>query len=585
MWWLPKSYWPVSLKYYMINPYLLSCIGLMLGIRVTKCFWNNLTDMFLIITGGKDSTFWAILEYGVLKAPICTMVISSFLFSFSKVYFDYGTKAVIYFTIPLLVYIILLWTGYYGSRELKKPNLREEKAFADKFVNMFLKIHSYFVNIGQANTLINPEITEHLCVGSSKKIRAEVDHLIQDFCNRLKYSIYAGFSTAYLSIYLPIAFLPKPVYGMPQYLLINEIWITKVFIIVVLTSFSVYFTYLLPLNYLNLLQKAAFHLGRWEEVEKNQAKEFVPFSDEILYPASEKVTVSFNNRFYKVADSKNAISTVAIPGNTAQFLFFRIASDPVRFVTFLCLFEFTLIVFQFSLLIMTSDWQHIVTLVLLMFANYLLLGKLFKDRVVVGRIYNPSGEDVDLWKQMSLNLDETSPKKLLDFIGRPVEIDVAPLTGKKSDTSVTGNIVTIDPESKSVCLVQFYHGIPSHSIYVPGTSVLEVHDLTEGPFDDVNLNYVKNTPELMMMINEKFRKKVEKKNYSEEEIERRRSRLLAKLEYSCVKHEVLDDGKTVLVGAVKIRAPFEVDSCFSENQLALGRVRKLVESVFDGTAV
>ena len=109
---------------------------------------------------------------------------------------------------------------------------------------------------------------------------------------------------------------------MPQYLLINEIWITKIFIIVILTSFSVYFTYLLPLNYLNLLQKAAFHLGRWEEIEKSQAKDFVPFSDEILYPANEKVTVSFNDKFYKVADSKNAISTVAIPGNTAQFLFF-----------------------------------------------------------------------------------------------------------------------------------------------------------------------------------------------------------------------------------------------------------------------
>ena len=109
---------------------------------------------------------------------------------------------------------------------------------------------------------------------------------------------------------------------MPQYLLINEVWVTKIFIIVVLTSFSVYFTYLLPLNYLNLLQKAAFHLGRWEEIEKSHAKDFVPFSDEILYPASEKVTISFNDKFYKVADSKNAISTVAIPGNNAQFLFF-----------------------------------------------------------------------------------------------------------------------------------------------------------------------------------------------------------------------------------------------------------------------
>ena len=164
--------------------------------------------MFLIITGGKDSTFWSFLEYGVLKAPICTMVISSFLFSFSKVYSDYGTRAIIYFTIPLLVYIILLWTGYYGVKDSKKVNLREEKTIVDRIVNVFLKIYSYFLNIGQSNVLINPEVAEHLCVGSPKKIRAEVDHLIQDFCNRLKYSIYAGFSTAYLSVYLPIAFSP-----------------------------------------------------------------------------------------------------------------------------------------------------------------------------------------------------------------------------------------------------------------------------------------------------------------------------------------------------------------------------------------
>ena len=186
---------------------------------------------------------------------------------------------------------------------------------------------------------------------------------------------------------------------------------------------------------------------------------------------------------------------------------------------------------------------------------------------------------------MSINIHEASSVELLGFIGRPVEIDITPLLGRKSDTSVTGNIVTIDPESRSICLIQFYHGRPSHSIYVPGTSVLEVHDLTEGPFDDVNLNYVKNSPTLIELIDSKYRKTIQKKSYSEEEIEQRKSRLLAKLEYSCVKHEILDDGKTVLVGAVKIRSPFDVDSCFSENQLALGRVRKLVESVFHETAV
>jgi len=78
----------------------------------------------------------------------------------------------------------------------------------------------------------------------------------------------------------------------------------------------------------------------------------------------------------------------------------RLAKDPVRLVTNLCLFQAALVAFQFWLLLLTSDWQQIVTLVLLMFANYLLLAKMFKDRVVIGRIYNPSSEDLQLIKQL-----------------------------------------------------------------------------------------------------------------------------------------------------------------------------------------
>lgn len=65
----------------------------------------------------------------------------------------------------------------------------------------------------------------------------------------------------------------------------------------------------------------------------------------------------------------------------------------------------------------------------------------------------------------------------------------------------------------------------------------------------------------------------------------RKVRLLSKFEYSCVKHEIADEGQTVIVGAVKIRSPFGVENCFSENQLALGKVRKLVESILAGTPV
>ena len=52
-----------------------------------------------------------------------------------------------------------------------------------------------------------------------------------------------------------------------------------------------------------------------------------------------------------------------------------------KMINALCLFEGLLILAQFWMLVLTTDWQHIVTLVLLMFANYLLLAKLFKDKV------------------------------------------------------------------------------------------------------------------------------------------------------------------------------------------------------------
>lgn len=41
----------------------------------------------------------------------------------------------------------------------------------------------------------------------------------------------------------------------------------------------------------------------------------------------------------------------------------------------MAIFQVGLIAAQFWMLVLTTDWQHIVTLVLLIFTNYLLLAK------------------------------------------------------------------------------------------------------------------------------------------------------------------------------------------------------------------
>jgi len=74
----------------------------------------------------------------------------------------------------------------------------------------------------------------------------------------------------------------------------------------------------------------------------------------------------------------------------------------------MCLFQAIVIGIQFWMLILTNDWQHTATLVLLMFANYLILAKIFKDRVIIGRIYRPSLEDQQLPARLLMESQQTS---------------------------------------------------------------------------------------------------------------------------------------------------------------------------------
>lgn len=51
--------------------------------------------------------------------------------------------------------------------------------------------------------------------------------------------------------------------GISQKILVDEWWEFELGLVVGLTAFSLYITYLLPLNYLDLLHRAAVHLGTW----------------------------------------------------------------------------------------------------------------------------------------------------------------------------------------------------------------------------------------------------------------------------------------------------------------------------------
>ncbi|GMT28746.1 hypothetical protein PFISCL1PPCAC_20043, partial [Pristionchus fissidentatus] len=261
----------------------------------------------------------------------------------------------------------------------------------------------------------------HMCSSVSSQVRQEVDVLVVDFFLRIKRCIFAGLSTAFLSIFLPLAFIPyRTSVGLPQKLLISEVWQLQMALIVFCTAFTHYVTYLFPLHYLDFMYRSAMHLGRWEAedppaiatITSSLAKKIpvvvhtIPTPSIIWsphaapYPEGTIVEVEGGKRFKAIPLSNKLRTVAAQPDNIYHSIFSYWCSHPLALINILCLSELVLIFMQLWLLVLTLEWQHILTLVFLMFANYLLLGKLFKDRVILQRVYEPSKEDLQLIQQM-----------------------------------------------------------------------------------------------------------------------------------------------------------------------------------------
>ncbi|VDM91645.1 unnamed protein product [Litomosoides sigmodontis] len=440
MWWLPKSYWHYSLKFHLINPYLLSCVGLLLGIRVTKCFWRMVTE--LAASARQDSSkanclLWDIIEWAAVKTPMFTMVATSFLFSFSRVYFDFPFKSLLYFGHPVFFFIYLFHDSvshklrYYATKLWFILNGRSSSEIS--------KVTAMYRDIMQPLMLIDVDSVVHVCSTNPLQVREEVSVLMRDFGLRIKHCFFSGLTTAYLSIFVPCVFTPqRSPPGLAQYMYIDILWVMELFCIVFLTSFSLYATYLLPLQYCDLMHRCAVHLGKWDRLTittvgnnsgnnsndgsscYNGSVSGSSCSSTISSGSSSSATgegdgistptrnsglangsiVLHHGHFYKAVAIVSALGVVAEPGDSDHSRFCRIGGDPVTLTSIMAIFQVGLIGAQFWMLVLTTDWQHIVTLVLLIFTNYLLLAKTFKDRVIIGRIYKPSPEDLQLIKEM-----------------------------------------------------------------------------------------------------------------------------------------------------------------------------------------
>ncbi|KAH7695512.1 hypothetical protein AAVH_37429 [Aphelenchoides avenae] len=353
---------------------------------------------------------WRVVEYAFIKTPLVAVICSSFAFSFSRVFVEFRLKTVMYFLFPVAVYV-LFFKGTIRKQVEKVSSCIKTSWSRRRSVEDVLDALAEL----DFSTIADIDQMGHTSPSTPDQVRKTSELLLEDCETRLMYCIFTGLITAYYAIFVPRAFVPdKTLRGRPQFMLIDDIWVTELCVIVALTAFSLYVTYLFPLQYLDLMYRYASQLGHWEKLDERriddlhslQNGETIPqYSDELpLATLSEGSVVQRNGVYYKAHYHRDQKSISAEPGNVRHAKFFKIGKDPVALSTYICVFQALLVGSQFWLLVLTTDWQHIVTLVLLMFANYLLLAKMFKDRVVIGRIFHPSPEDIQLVRQLQREL-------------------------------------------------------------------------------------------------------------------------------------------------------------------------------------
>nr|CAD7392022.1 unnamed protein product [Timema cristinae] len=123
-------------------------------------------------------------------------------------------------------------------------------------------------------------------------------------------------------------------------------------------------------RYCDVLHRAALHLGRWAS-----------WADSTLW--HQGALVKHCKEMYRA----EGISIAAEPGNQTHSRFYAVFSNPSCLVFMLLFLQLAMVLMQLVILVGSSEWYQIISVSLLLFANYYTLFKLFRDYLICWKVY------------------------------------------------------------------------------------------------------------------------------------------------------------------------------------------------------
>ncbi|KAH7708127.1 hypothetical protein AAVH_24629 [Aphelenchoides avenae] len=176
-----------------------------------------------------------------------------------------------------------------------------------------------------------------------------------------------------------------------------------------------------------------------------------------------------------------------------------------------------------------------------------------------------------------MNVHEMSSIEVISSLrDRPARVEVA----CAGEPSICGHVYTVDPETRTVALLQFdeKEGV-SKVVLVPGASVKSITPLTTEEAA-TTAGIVHDADTVKRLSQDLFRNDAATTALSEEDVQKRRQKLIACLDAARLPHTDGADG-AVIVHNVQIRPPYTRESVVSDNQMAMKRTMDMLARFFE----
>nr|CAB3267097.1 transmembrane protein 39A-like [Phallusia mammillata] len=225
--------------------------------------------------------------------------------------------------------------------------------------------------------------TSYINLGNAcdaEQVREEVNLLCCDFNSRLAEIVFSSLLGAY---YVGLV----PIFYTETYQSFDVAWSLQYTALILVNTFSMLTSFLLPPRYLQVLHKCASLLGGYELVGNttNITSETIDsceqWSPSVVF--SVDALVQYQDNIYKAVGKHNT----ACPNNSTHQRFFFMFYKPLRVLNWLLGLHFAIAVFQIHLLIWSTHWDQLIIPALLQFFSYFILFTTLRDRIVLGKAY------------------------------------------------------------------------------------------------------------------------------------------------------------------------------------------------------